>query len=93
MCLQCVYLSQQCGAIAPPGAFSYAGATAATDCPAGSYSAKNGTVGPGPTDCGDAWPSGCAFAAVLESIAGRRPVRDILKPLYLAQIELVFHDS
>ena len=31
--------------------------------------------------------------AVLESITGRRPAWDIFKPLYLAEIELVFHDS
>ena len=31
--------------------------------------------------------------AVLESITGRRPAWDIFKPLYLAQIGLVFHDS
>jgi hypothetical protein len=31
--------------------------------------------------------------AVLESITGRRPAWDIFKPLYLAQIELVFYDS
>ena len=31
--------------------------------------------------------------AVLESITGRRPALDIFKPLYLAQIELDFHDS
>jgi len=30
---------------------------------------------------------------VLESMTGRRPAWDIFKPLYLAQIELVFHDS
>ena len=30
---------------------------------------------------------------VLESIIGRRPARDIFKPLYLAQIELDFQDS
>ena len=30
---------------------------------------------------------------VLESITGRRPAWDIFKSLYLAQIELVFHDS
>ena len=30
---------------------------------------------------------------VLESITGRRPARDIFEPFYLAQIELVFHDS
>ena len=29
--------------------------------------------------------------AVLESTTGRRPAWDIFKPLYLAQIELVFH--
>jgi len=34
-----------------------------------------------------------ASALALESITGRRPAWDIFKPLYLAQIELVFHDS
>ena len=33
------------------------------------------------------------FGPVLESITGRRPAWDIFKPLYLAQFELVFHDS
>ena len=33
------------------------------------------------------------FLAVSESIAGRRPARDIFELLCLAQIELVFHDS
>ena len=36
---------------------------------------------------------GHASRAVLESITARRPARGIFKPLYLAQIELVFHDS
>ena len=36
---------------------------------------------------------GLMLLAVLESITGRRPARDIFKPLYLAQIELVCHDS
>ena len=34
-----------------------------------------------------------ALVSALESITGRRPAWDIFKPLYLAQIELVFHDS
>ena len=34
-----------------------------------------------------------ASTTVSESITGRRPARDIFKPLYLAQIELVFHYS
>jgi len=34
-----------------------------------------------------------ARGSVVESITGRRPAWDIFKPLYLAQIEVVFHDS
>jgi suppressor of G2 allele of SKP1 len=37
--------------------------------------------------------SGELYDPVLESITGRRPAWDIFKPLYLAEIELVFHDS
>ena len=37
------------------------------------------------------WAS--TWGSALESITGRRPAWDTFKPLYLAQIELVFHDS
>jgi len=57
-----LYAEDQCED-APPGSFAYAASTAATSCPAGTFSGNNATVGPGPLDCGDAYPSTCAADA------------------------------
>ena len=48
-----------------------------------------------PTTAGGKIVSGSTreSSSVLESTTGRRPAWDIFKPLYLAQIELVFYDS
>jgi len=55
---------------------------------ASSLADQGRAIGAGTVRSAMAW-----FCAVLESITGRRPARDTFKPLYLAQIELVFHDS
>ena len=71
--------------------FIYSGALyLPTDAEWKNYGALQAAVG---KDAPRRAVAGLGPYAVLESITGRRPAWDIFKPLYLAQIELVFHDS